>query len=149
MDEMFTGKLHVLQQLNKYEFAFEADILRDGPVQGGRWDFRNLDQYYKTFKGQPVLVAYTHNGRQVGDGHNAQELRDPKTGEPYRSFTAPTAERIVGMISEDDEDITIVEMDGHKWLRVRPLRSKAQTAPFARARAAIGSACPRPCWLHR
>ena len=116
---MITGEIHVLQQLNKYEFAFEADILRDGPVQGGRWDFRNLDQYYKTFKGQPVLVAYTHNGRKTGDGHNSEERRDPLTGEIYRSFTAPTAERIVGMISEDDDDLTIVEMDGHRWLRVK------------------------------
>ena len=119
MEELFTGELHVLQQLNKYEFAFEADILRNGLVQGGRWDFRNLDQYYRTFAGQPVLVAYTHNGRKVGDGHNAKELRDPKTGDPYRSFTASTAERIVGMISEDESDLTIVEMDGHKWLRVK------------------------------
>lgn len=117
--EQFTGELRVLQRLNKYEFAFEADILRDGPVQRGTWDFRNLEANYKTFKGQPVLVAYTRGGNKVGDGHNAQDKIDPKTGKKYRSFTAATAERIVGMISEDEEDLTLIERDGHTWVRVK------------------------------
>lgn len=117
--EKFSGQLRILQRLNKYEFAFEAYILRTGPVQNGKWEFRNLEANYRSFAGQPVLVAYKNYGRQVGDGHNSEEKIDPKTGEKYRSFTAPTAERIVGMISEDMADLTLVERDGHTWLRVR------------------------------
>ncbi len=119
MTEKMTGELRVLQQLNKYEFAFEADILRTGPVQGGRWEFRNLEKNYRSFRGQPVLVAYTNFGNKVGDGHNSTDKVDPETGEPYRSFTAPTAERIVGMISADESDLTLVERENQLWLRVK------------------------------
>lgn len=111
------GEIRVLQKLNDYEFGFEADILRDGPVQGGRWVFNNIQEYYKTFAGRPVLVAYI--GSRVGDGHNAREKRDPETGEVYRSFLDPTAERIVGMISEDLSDLTLYEDGGYTWLRVK------------------------------
>lgn len=117
MPEMAFGELRVLQKLNEYEFGFEADILRDGPVQGGRWVFENLGEYYKTFAGRPVLVAYV--GSRVGDGHNAREVRDPKTGEIYRSFLDPTAERIVGTISEEVSDLSLVEENGYTWLRVK------------------------------
>lgn len=115
--EKATGELRVLQKLNNYEFAFEADILRDGPVQGGRWVFNNIEENYKTFLGRPVLVAYV--GRKIGDGHNSSEVTDFATGNSYRSFTGATAERIVGTISEDEGDLSIVEMDGHSWVRVR------------------------------
>ena len=119
MADRFVGELRVLERVNQYEFAFEADILRTGPVQGGRWEFENLEQNYKTFAGRPVLIAYV--GRRVGDGHNASERIDPETGERYRSFTDATAERIIGMISEDESDLTLFESDGYTWLRVKGL----------------------------
>lgn len=117
MPESTIGELRVLQKLNDYEFGFEADILRDGPVQGGRWFFENIQENYKSFAGRPVLVAYI--GAKVGDGHNARERRDPRTGETYRSFMDATAERIVGTISEDLSDLTLFESDGYTWLRVK------------------------------
>lgn len=117
MPDRFVGELRVLERVNQYEFAFEADILRTGPVQGGRWEFANLEQNYKTFAGRPVLIAYV--GRRVGDGHNASERIDPETGERYRSFTDASAERIIGMISEDESDLTLFESDGYTWLRVK------------------------------
>ena len=117
MPESNFGELRVLQKLNDYEFAFEADILRDGPVQGGRWVFENIRENYKTFAGRPVLVAYI--GGKVGDGHNSRDRRDPKTGETYRSFMDATAERIVGTISEDLSDLTLFESEGYTWLRVK------------------------------
>lgn len=117
MPDRYVGELRVLEQLNTYEFAFEADILRTGPVQGGRWEFANIEQNYKSFAGKPVLIAYV--GRRIGDGHNAAERIDPATGERYRSFTDATAERIIGMISENDSDLTLYESDGYTWLRVK------------------------------
>lgn len=117
MPERYIGELRVLERINQYEFAFEADILRTGPVQGGRWEFANLEKNYKTFAGRPVLIAYI--GMKAGDGHNGADRIDPKTGERYRSFTDGTAERIIGMISEDENDLTLYEKDGYKWLRVR------------------------------
>lgn len=117
MQDRMVGELRVLQKLNTHEFEFEADILRDGPVQGGAWDFRNLETYYKTFAGRPVLIAYV--GEMVGDGHNSQERIDRETGERYTSYMAPTAERIVGIISEDEDDLSLIERDGHTWVRVK------------------------------
>ena len=117
MADEYMGELRVLEQLNQYEFAFEADILRNGPVQGGRWEFANIEQNYRSFAGRPVLIAYV--GNRVGDGHNASERIDMQTGERYRSFTDATAERIIGMISEDESDLTVYEADGYRWLRVK------------------------------
>lgn len=116
MPDRYIGELRVMERLNNYEFAFEADILRTGPVQGGRWEFGELEKNYLTFAGKPVLIAYV-NGK-VGDGHNAAERTDFSTGERYRSFTDATAERIIGLISEDERDLTLYERDGYKWLRV-------------------------------
>lgn len=117
MPDRYIGELRVLEQLNQYEFAFEADILRTGPVQGGRWEFAKLEDNYKSFAGRPVLIAYI--GNRVGDGHNASERIDPETGERYRSFTGATAERIIGMISENLDDLTLEERDGYTWLRAK------------------------------
>lgn len=117
MPERYIGELRVLEKLNEYEFAFEADILRTGPVQGGRWEFARLEENYLSFAGRPVLIAYV--GKRVGDGHNASERIDPQTGERYRSFTDATAERIVGMISENYDDLSLYERDGYTWLRVK------------------------------
>lgn len=117
MPDRYVGELRVLERLNEYEFEFEADILRTGPVQGGRWEFARLEENYKSFAGRPVLIAYI--GRRVGDGHNAAERIDPETGERYRSFTDATAERIIGMISENLDDLTLYERDGYTWLRVK------------------------------
>lgn len=117
MPDRYVGELRVLERLNEYEFEFEADILRTGPVQGGRWEFARLEENYKSFAGRPVLIAYI--GNRVGDGHNASERIDPETGERYRSFTDATAERIIGMISENDDDLSLEERDGYTWLRVK------------------------------
>lgn len=110
---MSSGRLQVLQRLSEYEFAVELWVLREG-VNSNNWDYRNLDQYYKTFLGTPILCAYV--GGKVGDGHNMAQRRDPETGETYWSFTDGTAERIVGAISEDPDDLSLREENGHKWL---------------------------------
>ena len=117
MADRYVGELRVLEQINPYEFAFEADILRTGPVQGGRWEFANLEKNYMSFAGRPVLIAYV--GSRVGDGHNASERVDTSTGERYRSFTDSTAERIIGTIGEEDDDLSLYEQDGYQWLKAK------------------------------
>lgn len=109
----FAGELRVLQKLNQYEFAVEIWIMRSG-VNRNRWDFQNIEQHYRSFAGQPILTAYV--GQQVGDGHNSQTKVDPTTGETYNSYMGPTDERIVGIISENEEDITLEERGGDTWI---------------------------------
>lgn len=111
-----SGTLKVMQRLNEYEFGVELWVMREGENRN-KWDYQNLAEYYKTFVGQPILVAYV--GRQVGDGHNMAKRRDPETGEEYYSFMDGTAERIVGTLSEDERDFTLVERDGHTWLKAK------------------------------
>lgn len=107
------GELKVLQKLSPYEFGVELWVMREGR-NNNKWDYRNLEKYYQTFRGTPILIAYI--GNQIGDGHNMTQRRDPKTGEPYLSFTDSTAERIVGTLSDDINDLSLRERDGYKWL---------------------------------
>lgn len=107
------GSLTVLQRLNQYEFAVEIRMMREG-LNRNRWDYRNLDTYFSTFVGQPILCAFV-NGK-IGDGHNMREKTNRDTGERYYSFTDATSERIVGTLSNDIEDFSIVEENGEKWL---------------------------------
>ena len=111
-----SGTLKVMQRLNEYEFGVELWVMREGENRN-KWDYQNLAEYYKTFVGQPILVAYV--GQVVGDGHNMAKRRDPETGEEYYSFMDGTAERIVGTLSEDERDFTLVERDGHTWLKAK------------------------------
>ena len=111
-----SGTLKVMQRLNEYEFGVELWVMREDENRN-KWSYQNLAEYYKTFVGQPILVAYV--GRQVGDGHNMAKYRDPETGEEYYSFMDGTAERIVGTLSEDERDFTLVERDGHTWLKAK------------------------------
>lgn len=111
-----TGTLKVLQRLSEYEFGVELWVMRED-LNRNNWSYKNLDKYYKTFIGQPILIAYV--GQQVGDGHNMSKRRDPKTGEEYQSFMEGTAERIVGTLSDDEKDFTLVERGGHTWLKAK------------------------------
>lgn len=94
------GQMKVLQQLNPYTFAVEIAIMREG-VNSNRWDYRNLEKHYKTFIGQPILIAYV-NGK-IGDGHNMRTVYQAN-GEQAFTFTDGTAERIIGTLSEDERD---------------------------------------------
>lgn len=107
------GTLTVLQRINQYEFAVEIKVMREG-INRNRWDYRNLEQCYETFLGQPILCAFVHG--KIGDGHNMKEKTNFETGEKYYSFTDATAERIVGALSVDKEDFSIRDEDGEKWL---------------------------------
>lgn len=106
------GQLRVLERLNPYEFRVRIDIMRSG-LNNNRWDYRNVDKYYKTFLGQPILIAYV--GNKIGDGHNMREEIAPDGGRVY-TFTDGTAERIIGVLSEDEDDFSLEERDGNLWI---------------------------------
>lgn len=106
------GTLHVLERMNPYEFKVRVDIMREGLNNNG-WDYRHLDRYYKTFLGQPILIAYV--GSKIGDGHNMREEIDADGGRVY-TFIDGTSERIIGVLSEDENDFTLYERDGNMWV---------------------------------
>lgn len=106
------GTLKVLERLNPYEFRVEVAIMREG-VNRNRWDYRNLAEHYKTFIGQPILIAYV--GNKIGDGHNMREEIDADGGRVY-TFIDGTAERIIGVLSNDESDFNLEERDGNLWV---------------------------------
>lgn len=111
-----SGELRVMQRLSEYEFGVELWVMRSG-LNENHWDYRNMREHYLTFVGQPILCAYV--GRKVGDGHNMREVRDPYTGEKGYTFMDGTAERIVGTLSDDPKDFSIVEEGGNEWIRAK------------------------------
>ena len=107
-----TGSVKLLERLNKYEFLVEIRVMREG-LNNNKWDYRNLREHYKTFLGQPILIAYV--GKKVGDGHNMRTVRLPDGSVEY-TFMDGTAERIIGTLSEKEEDIRLEESDGNLWM---------------------------------
>ena len=107
-----TGSVKLLRRLNKYEFAVEIRVMREG-LNNNKWDYRNLEEHYKTFLGQPILIAYV--GKKIGDGHNMRQVRLPDGSVEY-TFMDGTAERIIGTISENESDLRLEEIDGNLWM---------------------------------
>lgn len=107
------GTLTVLQKINSYETAVEIRVMREGLNQN-KWDYRNLEKCYMTFAGRPILCAFP-NGK-IGDGHNSRERTNPDTGEKYDSFIDASSERIVGTLSDDVNDLSLVNEGGYTWL---------------------------------
>lgn len=107
------GELRILQSDNEFLFPVELWLLND-KTNRNNWRFVNLAEHREKWTGVPILVAYVNGGRKVGDGHN-QTTRVDKNGEEYQSFTDTTAERIVGALSDDPNDIRLEERDGMTW----------------------------------
>ena len=110
-----TGEIRILRRLNKYEFAVEIKVMREG-LNNNKWDYRNLRGHYLSFLGQPILIAYV--GKKIGDGHNMRTEIMPDGGVEY-TFIDGTAERIIGTFSDREEDFRLEEIDGHLWMIAR------------------------------
>lgn len=107
-----TGEVKLLRRLNRYEFLVEVRVMREG-LNNNKWDYRNLQEHYKTFIGQPILIAYV--GKKIGDGHNMRKVIMPDGSVEY-TFVDGTAERIIGTLSENEEDFRLESADGNLWL---------------------------------
>ena len=116
MSEKLQGKLQVLQKLSEFEFAVQIYVIRSG-INRNRWNYQNMQECYQSFVGTPILCAYV--GEKVGDGHNCKVIVDEETGETTYSYMDGTAERIVGTISDDVNDLELEEIDGETWLKAK------------------------------
>lgn len=113
-----TGKLRVMQTANKKLYAVEVMAL-NAEVNRNNWQYINLAQHLNEFLDIPILTAYVAGGLVIGDGHNMDMRRDPRTGEEYASFTAADAERIVGWIPKDPNNVRLETVDGIEWVIVK------------------------------
>ena len=107
--------LEIIGQDKDLNYDVQICAMRSG-VNLNNWDYRNIQEHAHTFAGVPILCAYPKG--QIGDGHNMEETTLP-TGEIIYDFTGPNAERIVGAISDDPNDISIDEVDGEEWVHVK------------------------------
>ena len=113
------GELRLLQQEDD-GMLFRVELwLYNDAVNRNNWQFINLEQHRELWAGRPILVAYARGGRQIGDGHNQREQVDPATGKLWSSFTAADAERIVGAISENPDDVRLEQRDGETWVAAK------------------------------
>lgn len=112
------GQLKVMETANPKLYAVEIMAL-NSEVNRNNWQYINLEKHLSEFLDIPILTAYVMGGNVIGDGHNYNMKRDPKTGEDYPSFTASDAERIVGWIPKDESNARLEVIDGTEWVIVK------------------------------
>ncbi|MBO5970684.1 MAG: hypothetical protein J6S14_19590 [Clostridia bacterium] len=117
-NKAFTGQLRVMETANPKLYAVEIMAL-NSEINRNNWRYVNLEQHLNEFLDIPILTAYVMGGNVIGDGHNYNMKRDPKTGEDYASFTASDAERIVGWIPKDQSNVRLEVVDGVEWVIVK------------------------------
>lgn len=108
------GQLRITSRDNEWLYSVELDLLDDRTTANG-WRYANLEEHRARFSGAPILIAYVGGGTRIGDGHNYR-MKRTKDGREYASFTDATSERIIGTLSDNEEDIRIEVRDGHKWI---------------------------------
>ena len=111
----FTGEIRNLQKKNDFIYEVEVWLLNDKPNRNG-WQYTNMRGNKDQFAGTPILIAYVNDGKGIGSGHNFEMEYDAQ-GNESPSFTAATAERIIGSISEKTSDIRVEQtVDGTEWI---------------------------------
>lgn len=104
--------IKVLEQDKDLNYDVVVTCIRSNENRN-HWNYQNIPEFANTFLGTPILCAYV-NG-QIADGHNMREATMPN-GEQFYDFTGATAERIVGAISDDPNDIEIVTNEEGDWV---------------------------------
>lgn len=107
----FSGSLRVLSESEGMLQKVEVMLL-NSDVNRNNWQYLNLAEHRHLFADTPLLVAY--KGKQVGDGHNFDEVRNPD-GTVTASFMSATAERVVGWF-KSESDIRLEIIDNKEWI---------------------------------
>lgn len=107
----FSGSLRVLSESDGMLQKVEVMLL-NSDVNRNNWQYLNLAEHRHLFADTPLLVAY--KGKQVGDGHNFDEVRNPD-GTVTASFMSATAERVVGWF-KSESDIRLETIDNKEWI---------------------------------
>lgn len=110
----FKGEIRNLQKRNEFIYEVTLWLLNDVRNRNG-WLFTDMEKNKDQFASTPILIAYLNNGKTIGGGHE-MEMEVDEEGNESPSFTAATSERIIGMISEDTNDIRVETVDGVNWI---------------------------------
>lgn len=131
-----TGKLKFLEAKNDMLLPIEVLAL-NSEVNRNNWQYINLREHLNEFADIPLLTAYNMGGNVIGGGHQFDEKINPKTGQPYVSFTAADAERIVGWIGKNSAQL--VNIDGVEWVKVTGFLWKWYSYELCEKLANLGS----------
>lgn len=101
------------------EYEVELKIMREDWCRNG-WRYENLEKNAKSFAGTPILCAYIKNKLtgeyEIGSGHNVVTEVDAEGNFAGISTMDADCERIVGKISDNEDDIRVEEENGKKWI---------------------------------
>lgn len=111
----FNGELKLLEKKNEFLYDVEVYALNDCTNRNG-WKYTNMSGNKNQFCGTPLLCAYVNGGKTIGDGHNFDNGIDPETGQAVPTFTGNNAERIVGAVSDNPDDIRVESINGCNWI---------------------------------
>lgn len=93
-------------------------IMREGWCEND-WRYENIERNGKTFAGMPILCAYIKNPitgeYKIGDNHNFEKVKD-SDGNLKIDTRGADAERIVGKINDNEDEIVIKEEKGKQWI---------------------------------
>lgn len=111
----FNGEIRNLVKQN--DFIYEVELwLLNNLTNRNNWRYTDMAGNKDQFAGTPILIAYVNNGMTIGAGHEFRMEYDAD-GNEAPDFTGAGHERIIGMISEDKNDIRIHTMeDGTEWI---------------------------------
>ena len=106
------AQIKVLAQDSDLNYDVTVRCIRNG-LNRNHWSYQNVAEYAQTYVGVPILCAYV--GDQIADGHNFTEIKKPN-GDIEYDFRSPTAERIVGSISDNPEDVQVITEGDEEWV---------------------------------
>ena len=111
----FEGEIRNLVKQN--DFIYEVELwLLNNLVNRNGWQYTDMSGNKDQFAGTPILIAYVNNGSTIGAGHEFRMEYDSE-GNEAPTFTGAGHERIIGMISENKNDIRIQTLeDGTEWI---------------------------------
>ena len=110
----FNGEIRNLVKKSEFIYEVELWLLNDIPNRNG-WQYTDMAGNKDQFASTPILIAYVNNGRTVGAGHEFRMEYD-EDGNEAPDFTGATHERIIGMLSENKDDIRVETVDGVNWI---------------------------------
>lgn len=111
----YTGVLKKLQKKNEYITEVEIWLLSEETTRNN-WRYTDLRGNKNQFVSTPILIAYVNGGKTIGSGHNFRMEYD-EHGNESPSFVDATSERIIGMMSENPDDIRIEQDEkGLEWI---------------------------------
>ena len=114
--------LKIKEVLNQDFMEIEILSIAEGLNRNNSFfTLESMEKGIPTFYNKFIMGYYRVNNSKSGEGvfeeHNSDIRYDKELDEFYWSYTAPNAEKPLGLVRESDK-VEIVEQDGKKWIKL-------------------------------